>query len=100
MKIYTTDFLEELSTKLHIEAESIASNTSEDGGREKVTVEVQDEFFEFELTCEVENYKHEEETNSVDYKATVTCTEVPKLTNVFLYDYMIRNFYLETLYKD
>lgn len=96
---YTNEFLAKLTTGLYEQAEALANSVSDEGGREKLTVMVDDEYFEFTVAYEVENYRANEEENSVDYKCTVTCVEVPEVNDRVLIDYFHGELYLETLYE-
>lgn len=98
---YTNEFLEELSTRLHELAEDAASETDSDGTNDQMlTAEVGGEYFEFVVDVIVENYKYEEDTNTVDYKAKVYCKTVPYHENEKVAEYLRIEFQNEVIYSN
>jgi hypothetical protein len=98
---YDKDFFERLATAFMQEAEGVSHDCDSDGlNNERITVRVDDEYFEFMCEVIISDYDYEEDTNSVTFMAKVFCTGIPEHKNADLVEYMKIEFLNEYIYSD
>lgn len=100
MSKFTKEYLNKLATGLYQEAENLANNIDQDGETATLTVNVDEDYYEFKVEASMTNFKEDRDENSSSYNSKVFCTEIPVVKSKKLRDFLLEKVYCEIIYQD